>query len=162
MATSNRNLRFLKEITPVLKKLDKGWFPPDKKTPDVLHHYACSYCDQNCGQNDKHDDDCFYQVAKNILEEWAKIDKDKKVEVDYKGQPRTKKDILEIKNSHKASVAQKIIFKNLLSVLIPYDYESKGVICLCDMGKFEMKHQPDCMHQKIAQIVSNLFNTQKP
>lgn len=160
----DKEQKFIKEVTPVVLKLAKRWFPPDKKTPDGKYHYACTYCDQNCSQHDKHDDDCLYQLAKNTKEEWDKIEvSDKWNKSPVTGKKRLKKDTRLMKDWAR----KRAFFKEFLkfpSQFVPLDYndpENKNVVCTCFIfSKIDWKkrrHAKECPYIPIARALSELY-----
>lgn len=150
---------FLKAVTPIIKKLNKGWFPPDKKTPDGQHYYACTWCDLNCGQHNKHDDDCLYQLAKNTLEKWDEIENSNVWDKDYKGKKRLPRDISSFKKHAKYRVLFKV-FVAFPSYFIALDYKdpkNKRVVCTCSIFEQKRKHHQDCPIVAISKALSNLY-----
>ncbi len=157
-------LEFTASIKPILEELAAKWFPPDKKTPDGKHYYACSYCDLNESRHDKHDDDCYYQNAKNTLEAWEAIEKDAKWDT-YDGKPRDPKDTQGFKDYWKYNA----IFQHFVKKaywFVPMDYsdpENKQVICRCHMGNRSMnKHHKSCIEVRVSKLMCRLMRPTGP
>lgn len=154
-----REIKLLKEITPIIKKLNKDWFPSDKKTPEGLF-YACWYCDQNCGQHNSHDKDCFYQVAKETMDAWIEIDNNKEIEISIlTKKKRSNKDIKELRDFKKVMAILELFFPNILRRITPFKYKKDSVICECRSFDLEIKsHSKDCIRQNLAKIISDFYN----
>lgn len=156
----NREEKFLNEITPIILKLDEDWFPPDQKTPDGQHYYACSWCDMGCGGHVSHDPDCYYERARMLVREWRKIEIDPKNRVNPLG-PLSPEDTQHVFNFKKVQATLDVFLKPLLNRLVPFDYDpsNKGVVCTCSTFEESTmdKHSPNCVEQKIAKIVSDFF-----
>lgn len=155
---------FLDGILPILESLNSKWFPPDKKTPDGKYFYSCSYCDQNCGQHDKHDDDCYYQRAKNTIEAFNDLDLSDKWNLNHDGTPRKQNEIDYFKNYMK----YRAVFKHFIqdvSDFVPLDYSdpaNKSIICQCHhFGRSKNDHDPSCVNLQVSKILRNLFEPTK-
>lgn len=158
-----RNKKLIEEITPILKKLNKGWFPPDKKTPDGNHYYSCSYCDMECGGHKNHDPDCYYQCAKNVIDEWQKIKDSTLFDISpISKNKRSKKDINEFKEFFKVQAVVNLLFAPILKRVVPFDYadEDDNVVCQCrSFGDIRKRfHSKDCVDQQLAKVLSNYYN----
>lgn len=164
-----KSLAFLKEIEPVILDLASKWFPPDEKTEDGKYFYSCSYCDQNYGKHDTHDEDCLYELAKATKEQWDKVHKEvEKYKKSYTGELRSSKEILEIKENIKYRAFFKHFFK-FPTQLVAWDYAAAGkdnrnVVCGCWMLEDKprklnkkTKHHKDCPHMRISQALSRLY-----
>ena len=164
-----KSLAFLKEIEPVVLKLASEWFPPDKRTPDDKYFYACTYCDQNCGQHDTNDSDCLHELAKATKEIWDKIDNEvEKYKLNYAGKPRSIEDILELKENAKYRAFFKHFFK-FPTQFVAWDYSTAGkdnnnVVCTCWMFEEKpkklnknTKHHNDCPEMKISKAIAKLY-----
>lgn len=154
-----REVKLLKEITPIIKKLNKDWFPSDKQSPEGLF-YACWYCDQNCGRHDAHDKDCFYQVAKNTIDAWTQIDNDKEIEISILTKKRrSNKDIKSLRDFKKVMSVLDLFFPNILRRITPFEYKNDSVICECSGIDVERKsHRKECVRQSLAKIISDYYN----
>lgn len=159
---SQKKLIFITKIKVVLEQLNSEWFEPNKKTPDGLHYYACTYCDMECGGHNNHDHDCLAQMAKNTLEAWNRIDIDNQYDLDYKKKLRLMKDILSLKEWAKYNA----IFEHFIidvQDFVPLDYSepaNEGVICTCcifDGTGDEDQHDPKCPYVQVSQALSELF-----
>lgn len=156
----NKREAFLRDMSEVLGELNDKWFPPDKKTPDGNHYYACSHCDLNCSMHDKHDDTCLYQMAKNTLEKWKEIENDTKWDLDWKGKPRDPEEIVSFRKHYKYYAVFSHFIKNV-SAFVPLDYTDPGnqnVVCQCSMfnAKFD-RHAKNCIEVRVAKILRNLL-----
>lgn len=164
-----KSLEFLIEVEPVILDLAYGWFPPDKKTPDGLYFYSCTYCDQNFGNNDIHDPDCLHELAKATKEQWDKIDNAvEEYNKNYAGELRSSEEILEIKKGAKYRAFFKHFFK-FPSHLVAWDYltagkDNKNVVCTCWMFEKDAKklnsktkHNKNCPYMRVSKAISKLY-----
>lgn len=152
-------------MKPIIQDLAAGWFPPDLKTPCGKYHYACTYCDQNCSRHDKHDDTCLYQMAKNTVEEWDRLDKETKWDLDWKNKPRDPKEIQDFKEIFKYWAIFEYFIKNA-DVFVPMDFSdprNKQVVCSCAMIDDGMnKHNRKCPYVRVSKALHKLYKRTGP
>jgi hypothetical protein len=163
---NRRYKRFLRQTLPTIKLLASNWFPADK-TNNQGQYYACTYCDQNCSQHDRHDDDCLYEMAKITTEELTKLENTIQNKTDWKGRPYSKEDLEQILLREKVEAVLKIMYLNP-SKFIPLDYSdpaNEGVVCTCfifQQNGEEREHNEYCVYQAFARAYSNLFKIGEP
>lgn len=160
--------RFLKAVLPVLQRLNEEWFPADKRTPDGESFYACTYCDMECG-HERHDDDCFSDLAKRVLQELERIDADPKFDSSpYTNVARTPEDAADLREWFKVRFIIKKFYGTAMLSLIPMDYslpENRNVLCTCRLfGGRELKrrHKDDCVIQAFAKALAALLTVTDP
>lgn len=150
-----RERQLIRGITPLLKKYSKQWFQPVKGK-------SCTWCDQNLGKNDKHDDYCLYEISKNTLKKWDEIKKSKA----WDRKNRSNKDVKNFKDHAKLT----FLFRMFLDKrdFIPLDYDdpcNKRVVCTCywyfsnrpEVFK-NKRHHKDCPINKVAGLLSKLYS----
>jgi hypothetical protein len=161
----SRYLKFLAAVQPVLERLAGEWFPPNKKTPDGQSYYACTYCTLNFSAHDKHDEDCYAEMAKGVLAEFKAIEEDPRYLFSpVTGEPRTLEEIKQFHTWNKGRAVLRDFYGKDLTSLIPMDYtapENHNVICTCrifsDGEEFQRSHAPECIIQLLAKALVELF-----
>lgn len=142
--TKDRNL--ITSIMPILQSLASDWFEPGNKNEEDIS-YGCCYCDLNCGRDDKHDYDCFYQLAKDAVEQFQKIDQDPGLFINIFEEKRSNKEILDLCNSKKSYYLMKHFFSKALPLLGALDYSdpaNKCTVCRCFLFNSKNEHTEDC------------------
>jgi hypothetical protein len=159
-----RYTKFMKAVYPLIVRLAGEWFPPDKKTPDGKYYYACGYCDMGCGGHEKHDDDCWSDMARRVLAEFERIEADTKYDTSWvTGETRTLEESREMRDWNKARVVLRTMYGNLMHV-VPMDYnapENRNVVCTCNLFHHKReeprRHAEDCLHQVLAEAIIGLL-----
>lgn len=158
---NRRRKKFLKEMTPLIEKLNSFWFPSDKLSPDGLH-YACYFCDQHCGNfSQGHDEACLADRAKRVLIAFDGIHQNEGLRVDYKGNPRDPESIKMLMDSFKVDSILEIMF-NKVHLFEPLDYNdpvNNGTVCPCFLELTEdvRDHSPHCVHISLAKALGKLI-----
>lgn len=157
---STRKLKFINDSLKILNQLNSEWFPSSSKSPEG-YNYACLYCDQGCSRHESHDDDCFLQLAKETLIKIKAIEDSDLFNLNFKGIERDTNEITLIKQNEIFYCILNSFFIPKMNELVPLDLldiANKGVCCTCHMyAQEDRKHDPDCIHQKLALILSELF-----
>jgi hypothetical protein len=150
---------FLNSMKPIIEELNNSWFPADEKSPEGMF-YACTYCDTGCGRNDKHDSDCYYQLAKNTMAAWEEIDRSDRWNTNWKNEQNPPELVEGFRDLFKYDA----IFKHFIvnaSWFVPLDYSDteRGVVCLCSMFGYHSgdEHHVDCVDRRVAAALRNLF-----
>ena len=154
-----RYATFVESTMPSIMQLASEWFHPSKQAEDG-HYYACKYCDMECGGHERHDPDCFAQLAKNTLEKVQSIDANPEFDTHQygknAGQPR--EDSSELRNWFKARAILDDFYAMILTDLIPLNYkdpENAHDLCVCDMfGDNPGAHKDDCVIIALVKALS--------
>ena len=153
-----RKETFLKEMIPLLERLNQQWTSPGALSPSG-HNYACLYCDMNCSRHDQHDEDCFTDRARRVFEAFKVIENDSELLYDYKGQKRDEESYLDLVKYRKVRIILDVFFKDIHH-FIPFDYtaDNVGVICTCATFEDDLTHhQEDCIFQALSKTISKLL-----
>ena len=150
-----KNKKFLSLITPTLTTLSLEWFNPQQNPGS-----ACLHCSLNCGRSDKHDDDCLYQVGKDLITKFNEIEASSEYDLSFKKELRPLQEISMIKDTYKMSAVINRL-KTDLRHYIPLDYtdpSNEGIACSCCLySPLDKAHAPECPHPQISLALSELF-----
>jgi hypothetical protein len=157
-----KDKKFYDALVPIIDKCCEWWFPVSPTSG------MCGFCSNNCSQDDKHDDDCLLQLAKNVKDGWDEIDENPKWKFDYCEikqdwtKPRSRSSTEMFREAAKRRKFFEV-FGSQIRMLSPLDFADPGnaiTVCYCVLATDDWnskQHQPDCVKVAFGKALSDWF-----